>query len=46
MRKVTKTSKAGFSLVEMVMVLAIIVIIASVLCFNYFQVFKHIIEVI
>ena len=44
MKKVAKTSKKGFTLVELVCVIAIIVILASVLCFNYFQVFKHAVE--
>jgi len=45
MKKVNKTSsKKGFSLVELICVIAIIVILASVLCFNYYHVFKHAIE--
>ena len=44
MKKAAKTSKKGFTLVELVCVLAIIVILASVLCFNYFHIFKHAIE--
>lgn len=44
MKKVVKTSKKGFTLVELICVIAIIVIIASVVCFNYYHVFKHAIE--
>ena len=44
MKKVVKTSKKGFSLVELVCVLAIIVILASVLCINYFQLFKDLVH--
>ena len=45
MKKVSKTSKKGFSLVELVVVIAIIVILASVVCFNYLHIFQHIMEV-
>lgn len=43
MKKVTKnSSKKGFSLVEMICVLAIIVILASVICINYIGLFRDI----
>lgn len=45
MKKVSKTSKKGFTLVELVVVLAIIIILASVVCFNYLHIFQHIMEV-
>ena len=45
MTKVFKNnSKKGFSLVEVICVIAIIVILASVAAFNYFQVFKDAIQ--
>ena len=45
MKKVNKTSsKKGFSLVELICVIAIIVILASVAAFNYYQVFKDAIQ--
>lgn len=45
MTKVFKNnSKKGFSLVEVICVIAIIVILASVAAFNYYQVFKDAIE--
>lgn len=41
MKKVSKnTSKKGFSLVEMICVIAIIVILGSVVAFNYFKIVK------
>ena len=40
MKKLVKDSKKGFSLVEVICVIAIICILASVVAFNYFQVFK------
>ena len=43
MKKVLK-SKKGFSLVEIICVLAIIVILASAVCFNYLQIFKDAIQ--
>jgi prepilin-type N-terminal cleavage/methylation domain-containing protein len=40
MTKLVKVSKKGFSLVEVICVIAIICILASVAAFNYLQVFK------
>ena len=45
MTKVFKNnSKKGFSLVEVICVIAIIVIIASAICFNYIHIFRNAIE--
>jgi prepilin-type N-terminal cleavage/methylation domain-containing protein len=44
MKKLVKNSKKGFSLVEVICVIAIICILASVICFNYIQVFRQAIE--
>ena len=44
MKRTFKNSKKGFSLVEMICVIAIIVIIASAICFNYIHIFRNAIE--
>ena len=44
MKKVVKASKKGFSLVEMICVLAIIVILASVLLINYVGLFRDLVH--
>ena len=41
MKKVSKNSKKGFSLVELIVVIAIIVILASVMAFNYIGIFRN-----
>jgi len=41
MKKVSKNSKKGFSLVELIVVIAIIVILASVVTFNYIGVYRN-----
>lgn len=42
MKKVNKTSsKKGFSLVELICVIAIIVILGSVVAFNYIKIVKN-----
>ncbi len=40
MKKVNKNSKKGFTLVEVICVIAIICILASVMAFNYIQIVK------
>ena len=42
--KKTFKSKKGFSLVEMICVIVIIVIIASAICFNYIHICRNAIE--
>ena len=41
MKKVSKNSKKGFSLVELIVVIAIIVILASVMAFNYIGIYRN-----
>ena len=41
MKKVSKNSKKGFSLVDLIVVIAIIVILASVVAFNYIGVYRN-----
>ena len=44
MKRTFKNSKKGFSLVEMICVIAIIVILAAAIGFNYIHVFRNAIE--
>ena len=41
MKRTFKNSKKGFSLVEMICVIAIIVILGSVVAFNYIKIVKN-----
>ena len=41
MKKVSKNSKKGFSLVELIVVNAIIVILAAVVAFNYIGIYRN-----
>ena len=41
MKRTIKNSKKGFSLVEMICVIAIIVILAAAIGFNYIHVFRY-----
>ena len=41
MKKVSKNSKKGFTLVELIVVIALLVIIAAVAAFNYIGIYRN-----